>query len=261
MANSEKMWGSIASNPVKWSKFQSWFNRVSYEALENPEKKTMLKSAKKFLAQLRIKFVTDWWTNNEQDILKKQDEYFKESKILKDGYTRNRWLITNETKISKNKILKEQKEKTKDINVIKEVTNFIITEEGFSKESYFDFKWYTWWYWTKAPWKNAQITKNKAKTELQKEVSKISDFVKQEFPRLNKNQQVSIISFIYNTGMPMPNNKNLKFLLKNVWKNINWKMITTKLVTNALMDEHDKPGRLLKWLTTRRKKEIKYFWN
>ncbi len=150
---------------------------------------------------------------------------------------------------------KENKEK-KEYNVIEHAINLIQNFEWFHEVSYSDYKQYSRWYWTKAPWKWAKITKSLAKQELKREVNKINQYITKEYwNTLTSNQKVSLISFYYNLWTGTRWKENFTAKLRNFSK---WKIKATKVA------EHMKKfkrawWKVIDWLVKRRNAEAELF--
>ncbi len=188
-------------------------------------------------------------------------EYNKVYNVNLEKYKKNieknkKIKLAKEKEIEEKKIL-EEKEKN---YVLDEATNLIIRHEWFSKISKWDKKQYSWWYWTKAPWKGLIINKLKAKIELKNKILKTKQYVEKYFPNITKDQTVALISFFFNTWTSSKWKENLIWRLKNMNKHVKWIwIIKPESVANMIVKYTNSWWKELDWLITRREEEKKYF--
>jgi len=142
-----------------------------------------------------------------------------------------------------------------DNSIISISIDFIKDIEGpYIPISKWDNSQYTWWYWTKAPWKWLSISKKQAMIELQEKINSILSSLNKEkwFLGLNKNQKISLISFFYNVGLTKKWKENLMYRLRN------WYL---KAATNMMLEYKYAGWKHNEWLLSRRKKEVNKFWS
>ena len=182
------------------------------------------------------------------------DLMVKKNQIKKETLEKNRLKIIEQKKIDK------QKEIVKELFILEEALDLIISHEWFIHKSKWDRTQYSWWYGTKAPWKNKYITKEKAKKELVIKVWKVKNYIDKHFSDLNKYQKIALISFFYNNWTWSKWKTNLIYRLKNMNKHVKWVgLIKPKSVANMISKYDISWGKKLEWLTKRRKEEAKLF--
>jgi GH24 family phage-related lysozyme (muramidase) len=132
--------------------------------------------------------------------------------------------------------------------------------EWFVSVSYWDYKQYSYWYGTKAPWAWAKITKETATKQLQEQVQNkynlktelTKRWLWNVYDKMWPNQIAALTSFIYNLW-PWKL-KSFKTLLSNYPNSKN--QIAEK------MTKYNKASwNILKWLVKRRKTEAELFLN
>ena len=209
----------------------------------------------------------------------------------------NKTTINSEQKINNKSKIKSEDEAVLEKNkntVLNKALDFIINEEKFGENPYPDYKQYSWWYWTRQFIKDMDISENeknilinslekisktkkvpkqvtdilnkiniskqKAREELKTHVLKVEKFIDSEFPNINSNQKIALISFFYNNWTSKKWKSNLMFRLKNMWENVKWIWYIKPLSIANVMLKYDKAwGEKLAWLTKRRKKEVELF--
>ena len=86
--------------------------------------------------------------------------------------------------------------------ILDKATQLLMQLEGFSAKSYWDYKQYTWGFGTKAPGKDAVISRQNATAELQARLKadllRIQSLLKKP---VSENAQVALLSFGYNAGI------------------------------------------------------------
>jgi GH24 family phage-related lysozyme (muramidase) len=143
--------------------------------------------------------------------------------------------------------------KEKTLNLIKHF-------EWFTPKAFWDYKQWTRWYGTQAPWKWASISKDKASSELEwkinteynlkKELSK--RWLSWVYEKLWDNQIAALTSFIFNLW-PWKIN-SIKWPLQQFEQSWN-----PEVVANAMLQFNKAWGKTLSWLVKRRKTEAKLF--
>lgn len=150
--------------------------------------------------------------------------------------------------------LRDEIENGIDKSLITKAADFIIKHEWFSHTSYNDWKQYSRWYWTKAPWKWKYISKNDARKELIQKTNEVVDYLSMQdwFIILNENQKIALISFFYNNWQYLVNarNNHLMYRLRNWYY---------KAAANMMLEYNKMDWKVLNWLKNRRKAEYELF--
>jgi len=207
----------------------------------------------------------DSWNNTRADIKDLED------KLKKRPYTNEKEVLADQKKLKELKkciyhtqqdvswLKKQVQGKSSIENVDKlflaEISEFIKKREGkLISISKWDNKQYTWWYWTKAPWKWLFISEEQALSELKEKVNKIIISLNKEkwFSGLNKNQKISLSSFFYNVWLSKWWKENLMYRLRNNF---------LKAATNMMLEYKYAGWNHSTWLLDRRKKEVNKFWS
>ncbi len=128
--------------------------------------------------------------------------------------------------------------------------------EWFSPKSYWDYKQWSYWYWSKSPWKWTTITEseasslleNKIKSNYNIEIELNKRWMSDVYKKLGNNQKAALSSFIYNLWPAKLDN------LKTVLESGN-----SQAVSSEMLQYNKAWWNILKGLVSRRKTEANLF--
>lgn len=227
----------------------------------------------------RPDFLKDLWLSEDQEHQlstfieeRLEDEHISDNEyeeIVIEIKKLKNWLIEEtqneiwklKTELEPESKMESSRKIENDSDILQKATDFIIKHEGFAPISKWDGWQYSWGYWTKAPWKGLKINRQRAKEELNTHVLKVEKFVTENFPNMNDNQKISLISFFYNNWISEKWKENLLYRLKNMWKHIEelWWIIKPISVANMILKYTYSWWEELEWLENRRNAEAKLF--